>query len=234
MSKAMARPKKRPTLNTQDAILSRLDEAAGWIQAHTRTFTIGLVVVIGLVAAGFYYTRYRAGVEEQAAVQLAQLRLAAVSDNPDAVRTALQEYLTQFGATPEAAEARVLLADMELRRDSLGAAIAALEPVAEASVASPVGYAAASMLAAIYEQADRSEDAIRILGAVAEGAPFEFQRRRALSEQARLLAEQERYGEAADILARLVASSGADAGDEFDALRERLGEVRARAAAGAG
>ncbi len=227
--KSIAKESRREQIDTEDRIMESVATATIWAQRNQRAATIVLVALAAVVAAGVIYVRYKADLRERAAVRLDELRLTTQGATPDALRDELGVFISQFGGTPEASEARVFLAELELRRDSLGAAIRTLEPVAALGNRSPLGYHATGMIAAAQEQSGDVEAAMRSYQRLEDEALFDYQRRAARAAQARLHEFAGEYADAERIYAELVADADAEADGGFYGVR--LGEVRARARA---
>jgi predicted negative regulator of RcsB-dependent stress response len=223
----MSKGGQRGQVDTEDRIMGRIAAATAWAERNRRLTTVAVLATLAVGAGGFIYLNYRADLNERAAVRLDDLRLASRSASPDALRSQLATYIDQFGSTPQSDEARLLLAEMELRRDSVDAAIRALEPVVDPAD-DPLGYNAAWMLAVAEEQRGNLGTAARWYERLAEVAPHAFQRRRARAARALLHLYAGEYGSAEAIYAELAAG---EAGSDTEVYAVKLGEVRARAAA---
>lgn len=201
--------------------------ASAWLEEHRQASTLLLIVVLALGAAGVIYLNYRSDIREQAAVRLDELRLASRGMPPAELRAQLESYVGQFGSTPQGVEARLLLAEMELQRDSVEAAIRVLEPAVDLRD-DPLGYNAAWMMAVAEEQRGNFEAAGRWYERLADAARHSYQRRNARAARAELHVYAGEYDAAEAIYAEL-ADEPSETADEF--YRTRLGEVRALAAA---
>ncbi|MFQ5889918.1 MAG: tetratricopeptide repeat protein [Gemmatimonadota bacterium] len=236
MTEAIAREKKPEGVDTRDAFMLRLLQALRWMEHNRRLAAVIGLLLVAVALGAFYYAGYRRSLNEQAAARLQQLRLGVGAQSPAASRDALITFLARYGETRSADDARILLAQLELQRDSVEAAIQLLLPVAEGQGGSPTAYAAARMLAAAHEQAGRPEEALRWYRVIADRARFDFQKRRARDDQARILAATGRLVEAERIYAELLEETSGKAGT---ALPEglwgvRLGEIRALRETGGG
>ncbi len=130
MSKTIAKQSKREQVDTEDRIMESVASVTMWARRNRRAATTVLIALVAVIAAGVIYVRYKADLQGRAAVRLDQIRLSSQGVAPQQLRQDLGVFITQFGGTPEAGEARLLLAEFEMRRDSVDAAIRALEPVA--------------------------------------------------------------------------------------------------------
>ena len=232
MAKQMAREKRSGQLDTEDHVTERVLEAAAWAENHRRAVIAGGVALVLVVAAAFYYQDYRGKLVERASVRLQEIQMSAQSADMETIRSELRIFIDQYGSTPYASQARVALGDLELRRDSLGLAIQALQPVAELGADNPLSFTAMKMIAAAYEQGGETDQAIQWYERVSSEAMFDYQRHLGMAEQARLHTAAGRYSEAESLYEQLVADAGEDpAGQQVYGVR--LGEVRALAEFGA-
>lgn len=216
-------------VDTEDRIMEKIAHLAAWAQRNSRVATLSLLVLVGAVAAALVYMDYRSDLENQAAVRLDEIRLGMRGTAPAQIRAQLDSYIGRFGATRTADQARILLAEMELERDSADAALRLLEPLVDLD--GPLGYSAAWLSAVAEEQRGDRQAAADWYERLAESAPHGYQRRRARAARARLYEYAGEYAEAERIYADLVKTDS-DGGDaEFYGVK--LGEVRARAATNA-
>ena len=226
MAKSMAREKRPQQVDTEDHITERVLEAAAWAEQHRRAVIIGGIALVAVVAAAFYYQDYREKLVERASVRFQELQISAQSADLETIRGELGLFIDQYPGTGYANQARVVLAELELRRDSLGAAIAALEPVADLASGDPLAFTAAEMIAAAYEQGGDAERALEWYERIRSEALFDYHRHFAMGEQARIHTTAGRYGEAIALYEDLIAEVEDDpTGRQM--YRVRLGEVRA-------
>lgn len=228
MSKSGPPRRERTGVDTEDRIMETFASMSVWAQRNRRLATMLVVGVVLMAAAGIYYVRYRAQLAERAAVRLDEIRLTTRAAAPAQIRDELGVFIDQFGSARQADEARLMLAELELQRDSADRAIRILEPVADPA-GGPMGVHAAMMLAIAEEQRGDRDGAVRRYRRLAESAPFEFQRRDAKAAVARLEYYAGNYREAEQLYGELAEDD--EAGDDQAFYRVRLGEVRARAAA---
>lgn len=229
MARSIAKQSKREQVDTEDRIMETVATATMWAQRNRRMATFVTVALTAVVVAGVVYVRYKADLRERAAVRLDELRLSTQGAAPELLREELGVFITQFGGTPEAAEARVFLAELELRRDSVDAAIRTLGPVADLGSGTPLGFHAAGMAAAAQEQRGDTEAAMTAYRRLEEAALYDYQRRAARAAQARLHEFAGEYAAAERIYAELVEDANAETDGAFYGVR--LGEVRARSRA---
>lgn len=227
MPEAIAREKrkKRSPAEEEDAFVRAVLRAADWVNRNQRAVIYGLVAAGLVVGAAVYYVNYRSDLEERGSIALLEARGAIQTESAEQAISRLEGLLARFGGTEAATQARVMLGRIYLRTGAPGKAIDPLREAAEAPPDHPLGYSARVLLADAHEALDRPERAAEILAELARSARFEFQRRQAAAERARILVELGRLEAAEGIYERLVAETGeeADGGGEY-ALE--LGRVR--------
>ena len=216
-------------VETEDRIMQKIAQATAWAQQNSRVAILAALLLVGAVGAVLVYMDYRSDLEAQAAVRLDEIRMGMRGTPPAQIRAQLGSYVDQFGSTGPADQARILLAEMELERDSVEAAIRLLEPVIDLD-GGPVGYNAGWLRAVAEEQRDDREAAAEWYERLADAAPHEYQRHRALAARARLHEYAGEYGPAEEIYAELAAAEDAAQASFYGV---KLGEVRARAATSA-
>jgi predicted negative regulator of RcsB-dependent stress response len=221
-----------PAPEPDDKFIFAVERTAIWARAHTRELIIGAVVLAVVIAAGFYYWESQRRVEAEASVRLSEVQQTVMTGNiPLAIRD-LQAYLNTFGGTRAAREARIMLADLFLSQERPQDAVAALGRLPR-DLDEPVGLAAAQIQAAAQEAMGDYDAALDTYQRIARNARFEFQRREALSDAARLALDTGRADLAADLYDRLIQTF-----DEADPSRGYYemwrAEAQARAARGAG
>lgn len=224
----MAKGTDRGRIDTEDRIMGRIAAATAWAEKNRQLAIMVGLAIFAIGAGGVIYLNYRTDLAERAAVRLDEIRIVSRSAAPDELRSELSNYIEQFGSTPQGDEARLLMAEMELQRGDVDAAIGLVEPVVDPDD-HPLGYNAAWMLAVAEEQRGDLATAADWYERLAGVAPHEFQRRRARAARARIHTYAGEYDEAEAIYSELAAVEGA--GEEAELYAVKLGEVRARAAA---
>lgn len=228
MSKSRRRDSEQPGVDGRDRVMESVASVTVWAERNRRTATIGLIALVLAAAAGVYYVRYRAQLSERAAVQLDDIRLTSRGATPEQLRQQLRLYIDQFGGARQADEARVMLAEMEMQRDSVGAALRLIEGIADPA-GGPVPYHASAMIASAEVQRGNLDAAARQYQRLASGAQKEFQKREARAGLARVEVYRGNYEAAETIYAELAEET--EGQEDGATYAMRLGEVRARAAA---
>ncbi|MBW3571641.1 MAG: tetratricopeptide repeat protein [Gemmatimonadetes bacterium] len=223
---ARSRPPQNK-LDSDDALAVRAAELAAWARRNVRMIigiaAIALVVVGGLVVWQYSRAQKRAAAGEH---------LLAMRSNP-ALLTAvgtreLENFIRQYEGTPEAVEARLLLAQSLLDQRQPARAIAQLQKVAGGN--SRLASQAAMMLGSAYAQAGNRPAAIRAYQQAADKAAMKYQKFEALGQAALQHEAAGDYKAAADIYRQLLAES--EKGSQQATIIEmRLTEAVARAAA---
>ncbi|MFQ5689553.1 MAG: tetratricopeptide repeat protein [Gemmatimonadota bacterium] len=230
MPDALARRKKGNTDPGEDAFAEALLRFWVWARHNARGVLLGLVGLAALLGATLYYFSYRATVRDQAAAELAALR-ARVNADPTQLLPDLQSYIQRYSGTQSAAEARLVLASVQLDLGHPDAAVSTLEELTKLPPDTPMGFGARSLLAAAHEAQADIPGALQDLQPLAERSRFPFQRRWARAERARLLGESGHWQEAETILKTLVDETTDP--NERSRYLVRLGEARAHLAAAA-
>jgi predicted negative regulator of RcsB-dependent stress response len=235
MVKSMAKKAKKEPVNTEDLVVESVVTAADWADRNRRLVTLGLIALLALLFAGWAYLDYRSKIAERAAVRLDEIRMTSASGAPsEQIRAELSEYIGQFGGTPFGDEARLYLAQLDLRANDFDSAIRNLEPAADLASGTPVAFRAAEAIAAAHEMAGRPEDAIRWHERIAAQAEFAFQRYDAIGEQARIYARIGDLDRSEALYRQLLDEEVPQTEDEASIWAVRLGEIEALRTAGAG
>jgi len=233
MAKSIATKAKKEQVNTEDRVMEGVVTVAAWADRNRRLVTLGTVALVALLLAGWAYADYRGKMTERAAVRLDEIRMtSAAGAPPQQVQAELSDFIAQFGATPFAGEARLYLAQLELREDNLEAAISTLKPAADLSTGTPVAFRAASSIAAAEEMAGRPDEAIQWHERIAAEAQLDFQRSDALAQQARIHAQEGRLDRSEDLYRQLLDDELEPGDDQASVWALRLGEIEALRTAG--
>jgi len=229
MAKSIATRGRQEKVDTTDHVMDRFEMLLAWADHNRKVVIGGLVVLFVAIAGGMYYQSYQVRVAEAASEQLQQLRIGAQgAESPEAVRASLRSFLARYSDTRFGDEARIILGDLELRRDSLDVAIDVLSPVASGSMERPEAFNAAQMIAAAYEQKGDTDSAIEWYERLESGARFDYQKLWALGEQARVLTDAGEYDRAVETYEELIErTADLSAAETAEVFKVRLGEVKA-------
>lgn len=218
---------KRRDEEAEDAFVATVYEASTWAQRNR--LTVGVLIVVAVVAiVGLYsYMDYRTRLNEQAVVQLEQIQQTVSMGDGEQARADLSQFLSRFGGTPHAGEARLLLGEQYLRSDQPMEAVRVLDE-AGISLRHPMGVQIETLKARAFEAAGDFGTAEEVYLEVANAAEMDFQRTGALGAAARLRETRGDWAGAAELYERIL--EGLERGDpqrgRFEML---LAEVEARA-----
>jgi tetratricopeptide (TPR) repeat protein len=216
---------QKPQTEPDDKFLLAVERTALWVKQNSRQLIVGAVVLAIAVAAGLYYLESQRRVEAEANARLGEVYQTVQTGNvPLAIRD-IQAYLGTFGGTKAAREARLILADLLIRQDRPAEAVDALGSLPR-DLDEPVGLAAAQLLGAAYEAQGNHQEAIDTYRRISRNARFEFQRREALADGARVAMDAGQPDVALEFYDRLV-----DSFDEGDPMRGYYEMWRAEASA---
>jgi len=207
----------------EDAFVRSAFRFGDWVQDNLRSVLLGFSGLALIVLGVLYYVNFQASVQEQAAGELARLRLTAAT--PDALIVDVEAFVARFDGTTAADEGRVILARLYMDTAQPAEAIRVLGGVAEAANR-PLGFAAQSLLAAAEEASGDSDAALVTWQALSRDARFPFQRRKAQAAAARIHAAAGRTAEAVAIYSALADEAEEDNDfAEAGVYRIRLGEL---------
>ena len=218
-------PKPVDPLDREDAFVARTIEVSHWAQRNRPILTFCVIVVALAATALVYYRNYRETLTMTAATQLEQLQQQREMGDSEGAEADLELFLERFASTPFADEARVTLAEISAGRGDYDAAAEVLGSVA-GDVNDPLGAQAASLLAAISENAGRAPIAEELYDRLADRAELDFQIRDALMHGARLREARGEFAEALELYGHLL-----DEIDEEDPDRGLIEMRRAEVAA---
>jgi tetratricopeptide (TPR) repeat protein len=180
-----ARRVHRADTQPDDAFIAGVLETTAWATRHRRSLIIGGIAVAVVLTSLVLYVTQRSANRDRAAAELTQVRAVALSgNNPLAIRE-IETYLSRYGSTPSAEEARLLLGHSYLAEGQTAQAIEAVARPAR-NVDTVTGVNAAFLQAVAYETAGEPQRAEQIYLRVADGARFLYQQQEALDQAARL------------------------------------------------
>lgn len=214
-----------------DPVVARVVQFGDWAKKNSR-IVIGAAIVLAIVAIGTVYAIGRqASRNEAAAVALGQVQQTAASGNTALAIRDLDSFLDSYEGTRPADEGMLLLAQLLIRSGETGRAAAAL---ADYDFKDPLLRATAGLLrGSALEEAGQLEGAEAAYLGVADGAPFDFQKREALEDGARVRSLQNDASGAAELYQRLVdMTTGDDLAAQRGIYEMRLAEAQAAAATG--
>lgn len=235
MPGAVANPKKggKGPHEREDAFIRTVDRMVAWVRSNTVTVVVGAFALAVVVGGALWYASYQQNLEQRANQRLAQLRSEIATGQNPAPVAALETYLQQFGDTEAGMEARIVLARQQLATGQGSEAASTIQPAVEAtSPDEPTGFATRRIQAQALEAAGRTEQALEVLSQLAEQARFDFQRRLASAERARILRDAGRLQESLAVYERLATETEDTEATSLYAVR--AGEIRGQLAGAEG
>lgn len=187
----------------EDAFVAGTLEFSQWAKQNQRLLIFTGVVLAAILWGVFQYTDYRGNLEAQASAELEAIHQTIQFGDREAAKEELGVFLTRFGETDLAGEARLLLGEQYLRTGEPSQAISTLEPATE-SLRTPLSIQAGFLLAAAYEEESRWGDAEALYLRLADRAELPFQIRDALESAARIRSAQGNHAAAADLYRRIL------------------------------
>ncbi|HYR07295.1 MAG TPA: tetratricopeptide repeat protein, partial [Longimicrobium sp.] len=191
-------------LDSDDAMALRAAELSAWARRNARMI-IGIAAVALVVVGGLVVWKYSQAQRRAVAAE----RLLGMAANPVLVSAAgmreLEAFIRQYDGTPEADEARLMLAQAQLDQRQTAQAIAQLRAVADGG--SKLAPQAAMMLGSAHAQAGDRNAAIRAYTQAAERSRMKYQKFEALGQAALQHEAGNNYKAAADIYRGLLAES---------------------------
>lgn len=160
----------------------------GWARENSRTLILAGGALAVLAFAAKYYLDYREQIRNAAAGEMRSIRIQLNSGDPGPAVDQLRSFLVQFGSTPYAREARVLLAQSLLLQNRAREAIQPARSAAEDLGDDPLANRAALLLAAAYEEVGDTANAISTYQELGRRAEARMIKTRAWEGAARLAA----------------------------------------------
>lgn len=215
--------RRTPPGTADDAFTARILEFTVWARERTHVLVIGVAAIVLLVVGTVVWLDQRSQRMDQAANQLEQIQQIVFFEEPAAARAQLRTYLGQFGGTPYAVEARLLLAELLLDDNDPAEAARVLEEVAP-SHRDPLRIQATILLGSAYEQAERWDRAAEVYRGLHRNAEFSFQRRDAGERLSQILLVQGDTASAREVLEGILADLDPDS-PERGYYEMRLAEI---------
>ncbi len=196
--------RQRPPATDEDTFVSGVLEATDWTRRHGRTILIAVLAVVLAIAAVLYYRNYRQVIEARADDELMNARQIVASGNMPLATRELTQFVSKYSGTHAASEARLLLAQTLLEEGNARGAIPVIQPLAN-DLKDPLGPSAALLLGAAYEATGDIAHAEATYQRVGDNAPFQYQKREAQEDAARLKLQNNDPAGAAAIYQKILA-----------------------------
>jgi predicted negative regulator of RcsB-dependent stress response len=189
-----------------DAFVARVFEVSSWAQKNSQLLILAAVALALLLGGVIYYASYRRDLNRRAVTELERVGNLASFAEPgqtDLAEAELNTFVERFGGTRHAAEAELILAQLQLRRGRPEQAIVTLEDFPRPD-RDPLSLQARSLLGHAYEQLGRFDEAERQYLSVADAAQLDFERRDALADAARSRSSRGDHAGAADLYRQIL------------------------------
>jgi predicted negative regulator of RcsB-dependent stress response len=228
MSKTRRNPpsqKDRTSDSGEDQFVVGVVSASRWAQKNQTVVTVFSVVLVVVVVLVWSWSGARERQLQEAGIRLESLQATLYSGDPEAAKVGFSQYLEQFGDTPYAGEAGIVLARLYLDSDQPELAIRSLERVG-LTLSDPLGAEALMLEAKAREVSGDLASAEETFMRIADGASMAFQRQDAAAQAARVRAARGDLEGAAELYRGIVAEL--EVGDADRGFYEmRLAEVEA-------
>lgn len=213
--------------DSDDAFVAGVLTFSGWAKANQTTLTIFGVALAAIIFFAVMYANQRTRQLDQAAIQLEQIQASVGAGDPDAAKVGLSQFLEQFGGTPYAGEAALVLGQLYLESDQPDLALRALDRV-DIGAGDPLGPQALTLEARAREMSGELEAAERLYLEIADEAPMAFERTAARASAARI---RELRGNAAGAaeLYREILDGMENTDPDWGLFQMRLAEAEAQA-----
>ncbi len=168
-----------------DAFVSTVKRITRWTQENRTQVTVSAAAILVAAAGAAWFISSQRALEQTAAGRLAQVQQTVASGNAQLAIQDLQNFVNTFGSTSAGDQARLMLADLLIQQDRAQEAVDALGELPN-ELDNPFGLPGARLHAAALEELGRYDEAANAYQRLAREARFEYQRREALADAARV------------------------------------------------
>jgi predicted negative regulator of RcsB-dependent stress response len=203
-SPSVARRTSRTPVESDDVVMMRAAELAAWAQKNVQAVIVGTVLLLGAVGGFLYYQVYKSQRSDRAASAFLNLQASLGSDTA-AVTRQLDAFASNYDGTSEAAEARILSAQLWLAKGNANQAVTTLRPAADANT--PVREQARLVLASALAAAGKRAEAVDTYLAVAKGTRLAYLKQDALGQAAALREQANDWKGAAELYAQAIETT---------------------------
>jgi predicted negative regulator of RcsB-dependent stress response len=215
-----------PAAATDDVFVARVFEASTWAQKNSQLLILAGITLLLLLGGAVYYASYKRDLNRQAIAELERVQsVVASAALPADAEVELIRYMERFGGTRHAAEAELMLAQLQLRGGKAAQAVVTLEDFPR-SGSDPLGLQARTLLGRAHEELGQYQEAEREYMAVADAAELDFERRDALADAARARSRSGNHAGAAELYRQILEGLD-DAHYERGLFEMRLAEEEA-------
>jgi len=224
-SPSVARRTSRTPVESDDVVMMRAAELAAWAQKNTQAVIIAAVLLVVTLGGIIYYRMYSAQRAERAATAFLNLQ-ASLGTDTVAVTRQLDTFASNYDGTTEAAEARILSAQLWLAKGDANKAAATVRPAADGST--PVKDQAKMVLASALAAGGKRAEAIDMYLAVAKGTELAYLKQDALGQAAALREQANDWKGAAELYAQALETTEKETADRA-LMQLHLSEAQAHA-----
>ncbi|MFL5539418.1 MAG: YfgM family protein [Longimicrobiaceae bacterium] len=224
-SPSVARRTSRTAVETDDVVMLRAAEMAAWAQKNAKAVIIAAALLVGALGAVIYYRMYSAQRAERAATAFLNVQATMRSDTAAATRQ-LETFASNYDGTSEAAEARIMSAQLWLAKGDANKAAAAVRPAADGGT--PVKEQARMVLASALAAGGKRAEAIDTYLSVAKGTKLAYLKQDALGQAAALREQGNDWKGAVELYQQAIATTEENTSDRA-ILELRLSEAQAHA-----
>jgi predicted negative regulator of RcsB-dependent stress response len=224
-SPSVARRTSRTPVETDDVVMMRAAEMAAWAQKNVKAVIIAAALVVGALGAVIYYRMYSAQRAERAATAFLNVQATMGNDTAAATRQ-LEAFASNYDGTSEAAEARIMSAQLWLAKGDANRAVAAVRPAADGHT--PVKEQARMVLASALAAGGKRAEAIDTYLSVAKGTKLAYLKQDALGQAAALREQAGDWKGAVELYQQAIATTEENTSDRA-LLELRLSEAQAHA-----
>lgn len=219
--------KREQQAQPDDVFVERVLESSAWAKENSTRLIIGAIALAVVLGLFLYYRNYRSELRDRAETQLSMIRQTVLSGNAALGARDLETWMSSYGETDAAPEARLLLGRAYLEGGEPERAIDLLSG-SVGNLSSPLGVPAANLLASAYEAAGQPDRAVEEYLRIASGAPNEYQQQDALESAGRVRLQSGDPVGAVELYDRLLAAMG-DGNPQKAVIELRRAEAAARA-----
>jgi predicted negative regulator of RcsB-dependent stress response len=227
-SPSVARRTSRTPVETDDVVMMRAAEMAAWAQKNVKAVIIAAALVVGALGAVIYYRMYSAQRAERAATAFlnVQATVQGMGNDTAAATRQFEAFASNYDGTSEAAEARIMSAQLWLAKGDANRAVAAVRPAADGHT--PVKEQARMVLASALAAGGKRAEAIDTYLSVAKGTKLAYLKQDALGQAAALREQGNDWKGAVELYQQAIATTEENTSDRA-LLELRLSEAQAHA-----
>jgi len=224
-SPSVARRTSRTPVESDDVVMMRAAELAAWAQKNAQAVIIGAVVLVAALGGFLYYQMYKAQRADRASTAFLNLQASFGSDTA-AVTRQLATFASNYDGTSEAAEARILAAQLWLAKGNANKAVETVRPAADGGT--PVREQARMVLAAALASAGKRTEAVDAYLQLAKGTKLAYVKQDALAQAASIREQANDWKGAAELYAQAIETTEEGTPDRA-ILQLHLSEAQAHA-----